>query len=780
MDGAMQESQYIKIWKTIGSASTPTPAQRNKNITPTGMVPFWMKLENAYNTISRVLFVEGYGGPMRVTIDDDKAHCRGITYTAGLKPVRHVKDNQNGHTCHTLVHSYSQIPIQIAWERQQGDSAEAATQRCFGNAITPMAAQGAPGDMRHVYTGQDRGYITEGILHGYFMKSGAKIAAGTVKRQACIPMTYKQQMHPKDKRTDLSPKGPKTLFTKRTVSHGRNLYCHAYRNGTGGITLGISTEHGEKPEWELVLAHPRDLLWYDPGPGTVVSEEDKLRKCFLRVVEALDPDTDGPEETALTDQFVQLLGDLPVTALTTTQGTPECFLLRRFSLTSSTTDKAIAVCKGNEEFLNHPDSWNRIKETLSAIFVQPEPEPEPEPPIELQPPPHVGDNAPAEEEPATEAETEANTEAETEAEGEVAANDAVTLQNLLSDRTLVTKVIDEEKLVTLVEIRSILTELGHTLSKASDKDRKDVKSFESWLEVAHQLKPYWFKKVSELVAIAGRLGVDVAALGKRRDPVRKAINEHLLANPDVVIDPPPVAAAPALSAAKQRQLATSNLPDNLRMLHSVLRAGYLDPLTGIAKKYTRRGHQLECHILRSCIKDHKLDETKTPLKLEAAATAPLVMSQGNHYARDSIDFIGLVGGDGTEARLIGVEVKARVGKKRDQEETRHVASIRRLLGQDHTPRQRKVRYFTVDASAPEFAKVVADTHEAVQVLHHAYVYGFDCILLVVGDNSGDVMYGIFVDVPADLKQAYGVVLSDIYSSTLDWIYVPTTDTKPIR
>ena len=52
----------------------------------------------------------------QVTIDDEKVHLQTRHDTAGLKLVCHVKDNICGHTLHTMVLSYSQMPIQIAWK----------------------------------------------------------------------------------------------------------------------------------------------------------------------------------------------------------------------------------------------------------------------------------------------------------------------------------------------------------------------------------------------------------------------------------------------------------------------------------------------------------------------------------------------------------------------------------------------------------------------------------------------------------------------------------------
>jgi hypothetical protein len=366
MAGAMGKDDYIRIWRKLGNANLPSSDRRNRIITPTGLVPLWMKVESRINTYCRELFLKDFPAHMQLTLDDDKPHVQSTEYTAGLKPMRHTKDNVVGHTLHTMVLSYSQTPVQIAWERELNDSSEAATERIFSNGITPMAAPGQPGDLCHVAVAMDRGYWSKGILYNYFMRSGANIKAGTVKRQHCIPMTFAQKLTEKDTREDIPKTGPKTLFTKEAVSYGRKLYCHAYRDGHGGLTLGISTVHGSVPEWELALKTPQHLQWYERLED--LTTEQKLNKSFRQI--KLNFEDGRVYENAyqdLADELVMELELLDIRALTTGQGSPEWFLLRRFSLTSSTTDKAISACKGTEPWLRHKRSWEKLKAVLSKV-----------------------------------------------------------------------------------------------------------------------------------------------------------------------------------------------------------------------------------------------------------------------------------------------------------------------------------------------------------------------------------------------------------------------------
>ena len=454
LDGAMTAKRYIECWKKIGNSSLPSPTERNKKTTPAGMVPFWMKLEASFNKFSRDLFIKDFPMPVCITIDDDKSHVDNRKYNAGLKTVRHVKDNKNGNSCHTQVLAYSQIPVQIAWEREVGDSSPIASKRMVSNSMTPMAAPGEPGDLSEVNINHDRGYWDREMLFDYYMKGGAKIAAGTARRQPCIGMTYDQKLHPNDSRTDIPKRGPKTLFSMKTTSHGRDLFCLCYRNGTGGLVLGISTEYGEIPQWEGVLANPKDLAFYEALEDTGV--EDILIKCFPRV------ELDSALPGIISGDFLAEVKALPVRCLTTTQRSAEWFMLRKFSLTSSTTDKAIAMCNGTEEWLDQAPSWVKVKTILGRVSR----------PREIpQEAAATGGNNDGEEEKRQD--NDDNNNEELQQNGNV--DETITLELLLASGNEIARaknqVADGE--TDIEEVRLILTTLGHNLSKATSDSARE-------------------------------------------------------------------------------------------------------------------------------------------------------------------------------------------------------------------------------------------------------------------------------------------------------------------
>ncbi|CAB9527303.1 unknown protein [Seminavis robusta] len=761
LEGALSKEEYSVYWKKIGTASLPSLQERNRSLTPTGMVPFWMKLEGSINNYGREIFIEGFPGPvMQVTLDDDKPHAHGNTYTAGLKSMRHVKDNVPGHTLHTLVLSYSQVPVQIAWEREVNDSSETATERIFSQGITPMAAQGG-GDLRPISCAKDRGYWTHSILHQYFMKAGAKIRAGTVKRQPCIPMTYRQNITGKDTRVDVPVTGARTLQIMETTSHGRKLYCQAFRNGTGGVTLGISTEHGALPEWELVLAKPQDLVWYD-DPG--LSEDDRLKKSFLQLRTTFDNGTKTLYEDLAADLLSEL-HDLPVRALTTTQGSPEWFMLRKFSLTSSTTDRAIAACVGDEDWLEHSASWMTIKGMLEGLVVDVD-----EPRGKDNADDDAANDGDASVQSGALSDDTSQQEAEEQAEGNGDNSVKLSLAGLLDSEGLIQTAKHQIQFdeIDMAQVRAILKELGKNPSAAKDeakKNKTDLKSFNIFLDAEPRLRRHVFKTKKHLSAIATKLGI--ADDGANQETIRKAIDSHLRSHPEAVIEV-------TLSKQQQKKEQIALLSDKNKLLLTVVKAGYLDPLKGDAKKHTRRGHQLECHIMRACLRELDEEGMDSPMKLIAACTAPLVERKQQRYVRGSIDFLAFASVDDIDVVPIGVEIKSRVAARTDQQATHQAEVIRRLLGEDRTPRQRQRKYFSVRADSDKFKRIVNSTHEAIQVLHHAFVYDLEYVLLLVGDNGGAVVYGVFVLVSDAIKEAYGDVLEDVYSSCLRWMYDDNT------
>jgi hypothetical protein len=67
---------------------------------------------------------------------------------------------------------------------------------------------------------------------------------------------------------------------------------------------------------------------------------------------------------------------------------------------------------------------------------------------------------------------------------------------------------------------------------------------------------------------------------------------------------------------------------------------------------------------------------------------------------------------------------------------------------------------------------INSTHELVQILHHAYVFDFQYVLLLVGDATGAILTGTWVEFSDVLKEEYGVFLRLAYEKSLRWAYRP--------
>ena len=66
----------------------------------------------------------------------------------------------------------------------------------------------------------------------------------------------------------------------------------------------------------------------------------------------------------------------------------------------------------------------------------------------------------------------------------------------------------------------------------------------------------------------------------------------------------------------------------------------------------------------------------------------------------------------------------------------------------------------------------------MQILHHAYVFDFQYVLLLVGDATGIILSGTWVEFNDELKKEYGLFLRLVYEKSLRWAYRPDIVTLP--
>ncbi len=164
-------------------------------------------------------------------------------------------------------------------------------------------------------------------------------------------------------------------------------------------------------------------------------------------------------------------------------------------------------------------------------------------------------------------------------------------------------------------------------------------------------------------------------------------------------------------------------------------------LTAKGKEYCKSGHQLELPFGKKLLKHSK--EGITRFRVEKLFRVGLVGKNGEMYAKASTDFIG-VAIIGNLETLVAIECKARVTPGTHQREREHAELLSRG-GQGHyasTSNSSTLQLYTViEALSGDYHKYVNSSHEAAQLVHTAYVYGLNYVLLLVGNSSGNIIRG---------------------------------------
>jgi hypothetical protein len=196
---------------------------------------------------------------------------------------------------------------------------------------------------------------------------------------------------------------------------------------------------------------------------------------------------------------------------------------------------------------------------------------------------------------------------------------------------------------------------------------------------------------------------------------------------------------------------------------------WIEPESSPVNKYCKRGHHLEPKLAQELQKSS--DEGETPFKLHAIYSLGMVRCRDKPYIKDSIDFLAIADIDG-EVKVIGLEMKARVASSTDQQER-----LSSEFSQSQNSETNVLTYFVMDWNSGNLGQYITCAHEAVQILHHAYTFDLEYVALIVGDNNGDIIRGVFVKFDSDIKLAYGNVMTPLYNFCLKWAY-DNTESKP--
>jgi hypothetical protein len=213
-----------------------------------------------------------------------------------------------------------------------------------------------------------------------------------------------------------------------------------------------------------------------------------------------------------------------------------------------------------------------------------------------------------------------------------------------------------------------------------------------------------------------------------------------------------------------------------RLLAASIQSMFLKRLSQGQKEYCKLGHEAEMKLIRQVLRDSDLNLTK--IRVLHAYSIGLVAKKGESHVKDLVIFLVVVEENGIR-KVLGVEMKARVTGATQQASLQHVQQ-RMIDDSSGTPNLQQHKYVVVDAIHPNLGRYVEKLSEAIQILHHAYTYQMDKILLLVGNQQGDITSGVWVKFGNTLLNSYGEYLRQKYQFSIQWMYNQNAPRPPPR
>lgn len=325
----LPEGQYKYYWMKLSNhGMCNSDSESSRRISPS-----WEKLQNAFNTIQRRIVIEENDNNLGLVFDDDKIWLdvsgKNANDLFDLKLTRHTRDNRNGITFHTMATSGINIPVNGQMERAK-DSATKAFNRSVTYVLSGTENQDSSSDLPYsdkIGMYLDRGYTSLEKI-SMMIKSGAEFL-GTQKRHPSCPFTFEQVLGDKDKREIITTNGCKSQFVKTKKIEHRSVAVHAYKNGSGKVSIVTSSEF---------LNHSWDGIPLEKFNIVDKVELSKDEYITPLKIEENAPNVTEEFTTAIVNQLEQ-----KIDFITATQSTADWFLLRSFSFSSKQSASCIRV-----------------------------------------------------------------------------------------------------------------------------------------------------------------------------------------------------------------------------------------------------------------------------------------------------------------------------------------------------------------------------------------------------------------------------------------------------
>ena len=685
----------------------------------------WMKVEDCFNNLMKKTFLSRRGNnDLSVALDDDKHHFNYSknSDTYGLKRCRHVKDNRLGHTCHTAGLSGSGLPLCAMFQRE-GESTTDKYQVMMKKMFGSRSGNASP-NLQGISLHSDRGYWTACLVFDTLLRWGADIN-GTVARTHWYPFTFskKKQRAGDDEVEDphgrkiIPMKGYKDVFYRTLDWNNSKLRATVYNSGTGtAVSLAMSSIH-HYPAFDLNLAFPKDHKYYfDP----LETDKSRQARAFATVAGSLD--------------HLHCVLDLPILPLTCVQGDTSWFIMRKFSLTSSTVDPMISA-----RAMEVTPSMDVRKAYEVVLGVVGRTDILPDEPLEEE------NNTP------TAGTDDSLDDGDNSEDGDDASSwiSRVNEENAAEEFLAALQGLDEGTLRLIVA--------KHKNSNPDAGISTIRKQLQRWAncESAEHRKYHWYNKTQ----LIDRL--------KAKDPrVKASISIKVK---DFILDR-------LVTAEKQQQRRASlsrnggqdpyaATPDEIdAVLLKGCMAWYMRKLKDSAKKYCREGHAMEIPFLKE-FHEHSAAGITCGYKSIAIYETPLVESTVITGVLDSSDAELVYEKDDGSIGVLPVELKARLAHSTFYDERNRMECN---LGFQAWENGEPI-YVELDAESEAFYKWLPKHKESFQLLHHVAVRNLRKGLIIVG-NRRKIMFGVFVNYTDETIAAYRMVLRDLYKRVLRPFY----------
>lgn len=595
----------------------------------------------------------------------------------------------------------------------------------FGRGMSSALADNC--DLRNIAFASDRGYWNWELVSWCLIR-GADII-GTVQRSKWFYFHYNQK---KDDRELVTTQGPPNAFYKTLGNYqpgAKSVTGVAFRNGTGSVSLAMSTMM-RKAQWDFVLVSPAESRARRQALESDTPLLSLKRQAFCSFV--------GSKDNSDIDFLLE-----KINPLTTDQGYNEWHLLRRFSLTSSTTHEAICSAV---DFI-HPDHCDR--EAFECVLR------------------FAGKDSLL---------STVNTVEEESSKDDSQSAASDTLDDIqLEARSIYEKMLDPTtpgnyfaSIEMSASLRKALADIvpGMKVS-SSTKDSAIKTKLSSWAAQPVTVRRFCCEKKSVIAARATELGISIGT--KTIPELLVEINSKLQAST-------------ALESSTEDNNDTQEDKARKSILSTMLKRWFLKPLHGRAKEYCRLGHEAEGLLvsnLAAKFKEHKC-LTDINLALHNVYAVGLVNNKDEPCLSDSVDALLICTQvDFPNERIaVPLECKARVTAKTQLEEVQKLEDA--LYTCDRQPSLNDVYLIRTDneddiaflqrlAGGPKWK-------ELLQVLHHVACYNTNIGALTVGKENGQSFYTVFILFHQGLLNRYTEVIRFLKETALSWAY--NTNERP--